>query len=189
MLKSLKLLLFTFLLGLTSQANAVAIAPNAIINEVFSGNTGAYSVTNLSGYQIVAFAVGSNTSVAASTTYRNLWDARVVNEAEWNAGTLYVASPDIHTNNYLYQNYFAGYSRVNLYSLIDDFGIQPGETTGYEFFYTASQPNSSFLAFYQNSNGGIGVISGQATVVPVPGAAVLFGSGLLALTQIKRRKA
>ena len=110
-----------------------------------------------------------------------------MSEAEWNAGTLYFGDPNVNTSDYPFQNYFAGYTRVNAYSVNDDFNIQIGETTGYEFSYLALEPNSSFIALYHN-NGGIGVISGQASVVSVPTAALLFGSGLIALLGFRRHK-
>ncbi len=186
MLTSLKALLILVSLAVSAIANAVVIAPSITITEQFDSNTqtGSYSVNNQSGFQIFAFAVGNNSAYLASQDYYQFWQAANLNENDWNAG-VYFGTPLADTSSYPFQDYFAGYNRVNLYFDVDAPAIENGETTGYKFFYSGILPNSPFAAFYVNNNQ-IGVITGEASVVPIPGAAILFMTGLLGLIRFKK---
>lgn len=186
MTKSLQILFSVVVFCVSSTVNATFSNP-LTVNEIYDSQTqiGAYSVTNNSSFDIFAFAVGSNTSVYATTDYRNFWAANVLDETTWNTGDVYLGHPDLHTANYSFQNYFPGYAVANVYNVIDDFLIQSGETTGYHFFYSALSAASPYIAFYIDGNGNIGAFTGQASV-PAPGAAVLFATGLIGLLRFKK---
>jgi|GEM_PF-7115499 len=193
MLKTFKYLAIASTIVAASSANAVAVfVPPVSITETYNEltQTGSYSVTNISSDEIFAFALGNNVALDATTTYRNHWAARTLTEAEWNQGvylggnyTNFEGGIGFNTSEVPFQNVFAGYSKVNVYSMIDDTNIQPGETTGYEFFYNATQPASPFLVLFNSG----GVSTGQATVVPLPNALMLFATGLLGFIGFKRR--
>ncbi len=73
-----------------------------------------------------------------------------------------------------------------------------GETSGLKIFAVYDFDNETFLAFTSNAGAGSGSTQvgdgtftnpGGSAVVPVPAAAWLFGSGLLGLVGVARRKA
>jgi len=191
MLKTFKFLAIASTIVAASSANAVAFNPIAI-TETYNELThiGSYSVTNHSGDEVFAFALGNNVATDASTTYRNHWSAITLTEAEWNKG-VYLGGNYINleggigfnTSEVPFQNAFPGYTKANVYSMIDDTNILPGETTGYEFFYNATLPASPFLVMFNSG----GVSAGQATVVPLPNALVLFATGLMGFIGYKRK--
>lgn len=193
MLKTFKFLAIASTMAAASSANAVAIFIDPVtITETYNELThvGSYSVTNQSDDEIFAFALGNNVATDASTTYRNHWSAITLTEADWNKGVFlggnYInleGGIGFNTSEVPFQNVFAGYSKVNVYSMIDDTNILPGETTGYEFFYNATLPASPFLVMFNSG----GVRSGQATVVPLPNALMLFATGLLGFIGFKRK--
>lgn len=183
---------FTHIIGLlmlltASSSYAVVALPMVAIDEIFNSSTdkGAYSVTNNSGYELFAFAVGSNSANSAWVDGRSWWAGDNLTESEWNGG-LSFWSLDVNTSQFPYSDYFSGYSSANLYFNFDGQHIQNGETTGYQFFYSATYPASSFVAFYYDSNDVVQTITGQASVVPVPGAAILFASGVLGWLRIRK---
>ena len=71
-----------------------------------------------------------------------------------------------------------------------------GETSGLKVFAVYDFDNESFIAYTSNAAGGSSQVGdgtftnpGGSAVVPVPAAAWLFGSGLLGLVGVARRKA
>ena len=179
--------LFGLILLLTaSSSHAVVALPPVTIDEIFNAGTGvgAYSVTNNSGYELFAFAVGSHNANSAWVEGRSWWSGDNLTESEWNAGVSFW-SLEVNTSQFPYSNYFSGYAKANLYFNFDGQHIQNGETTGYQFFYSAAYPASSFVAFYYDNNE-VKTITGQASVVPVPGAAILFVSGVLGWLRVRK---
>jgi hypothetical protein len=140
MLKTFKFLAIASTIVAASSANAVAIFINPVtITETYNELThiGSYSVTNNSSDEIFAFALGNNVTQDVSTTYRNHWSAITLTETQWNNGVYlggnyinFEGGIGFNTSEVPFQNVFAGYSKVNVYSMIDDTNILPGETTG-----------------------------------------------------------
>lgn len=183
---------FTHLIGFlllltTSSSHAVVALPAVTIDEIFNSSTGdgAYSVTNHSGYELFAFAVGSNSANSAWVNGRSWWTGGNLTESEWNEGISFW-SLDLSTSQFPYSDYFSGYAKANFYYNFDGQHIQNDETTGYQFFYSAAYPDSSFVAFYYDNNNVVQTITGQASVVPVPGTAILFASGVLGWLRIRK---
>lgn len=186
----LAVLLLSF--SLIQNASAITIPPggSAQVDERFNPLTlqGAYSVTNNSNFSLFAVAIGNNTATSALTTRAN-WSAQLVSAALWN-DTLTSIFGNQPSGVLTFDQYFANYLSANVYYTTSGNTIGAGTTTGYEFLYSALTPNSPFVAFYQNANGGIQTFTGIANVnsVPLPAAAWLFASALIGLVgSIKRR--
>jgi len=197
-----KTLSLAMLLVITSNVQAVTINEGW---ESFDPELGygvaEYTVSNNSGSAIYAFVVGNNDATNVWSN-NNGWNSTTIDAFEWN---------DAETNiNYLgaidnpvftsslgkFEDLFTGYSQALMYSFNyfnqkglnanpDAQPIASGSTVG-GFFFTTEELASPFIAI--DINGNI-VGSGEAiNAVPVPAAIWLFGSGLLGLVGIARRK-
>lgn len=187
MIKTLKSVFILCSLFLYYNVQAAVFIPTLTIDETFNASTqtGAYSVNNTSGYDIFAFAVGSNDAITAWTTYRDFWAATTLDQQSWDAG-YYLGSAGVDSVDYDFSNYFSGYSVANVYNRIDDFAIANGENTGFEFFFSARVPASPFVAFYDAGNSQVGVLTGHTSVVPVPSATLLFLSGIIGVFRVRK---
>ncbi len=188
------------LLTLTLITSAlVSGAANAIIiNETFDFTVGEgeFTVTNDSTDGLYAFFVGNDTASGADKSDPTLasWLPTVVSRTQWENGTIGFPTfesvwtpPD--TTTISWDATFGAGTNQALGYWSDGFGEVPqapiaaGTTQGGFIFY-AGIPNSPFIAF--GTNGVIG--QGNTNVVPVPAAIWLFGSGLIGLVGLARRK-
>jgi len=187
----------------TSSAQAVIIEEQwTDYDPLIGGGEAEYTVINDSGSSIYAFFIANDTATNNWST-NNGWDSRNIFASEWD-------SPD-STINYLggvdnpiftaelglFSDLFTGYEQVLMYTFNyynqngldanpDALPIAAGDTVG-GFFFTTEELASPFVAIDQS---GAIVGAGEAVhVVPVPAAVWLFGSGLIGLAGISRRKA
>jgi hypothetical protein len=140
------------------------------------------------------------------------WISASVTRAEWEAGfdfqqgaysvTYYDSESGITwtppvTSSINWDEYFEGESRALIYWTGADYEWEQGEQ-GYAYFgalepggsydgflFVASGPASPFLAF--GSDGTVLLDSGETTLVPIPGAIWLLGSGIFGIVGIRRK--
>ncbi|MFK5947234.1 MAG: VPLPA-CTERM sorting domain-containing protein [Methylococcales bacterium] len=155
-----------------------------------NGN-GAFDITNDTGSDIYGFAVGSNDAVWAYDNSGLGWDADVYDALTWNSGANIELGLNTDTASIgLFSDLFPGFDRAVIYSAnrFEPIPLAVGDTaTGFEF--GTLWLSSPYVTFDQNNNV---IDQGQTThvsAVPVPAAAWLFGSGLVGLAGISRRKA
>lgn len=135
-----------------------------------------FTVTNNSdSLNLVAFSVGNSLGPWVRSSPAN-WEGQAV--YSWN-GTL---DPLLES-----EGYTAGFS----WEVADgdiSYGVAPGGTLG-GFIGESGGPQSSFVAYLEDSEGNQSVFTGETTsVVPIPAAAWLFGTALFGLAGVSRRK-
>ena len=141
---------------------------------------------------IVEFAVGNNDAAGAFIDYGasspppSAWWGNIAWQSE---GQWYVSGGGIGTrdlnwlenvtdfDNYSFAFFYSSYSSGNYGT-----PLNPGLTSGFEG--TTGGPCSPFAAFDTSA----GTITGETTVIPIPAAVWLLGSGLIGLVGLRRRR-
>lgn len=192
-------------MGLSASAQAVSI------NEIYDPFTGEgrFDVFNNSSSGLYMFAV-ANDGVNSSWSNRPDWATGIVQKADWNADALNAINssmapwggeatgwtlPTIGTNSWdgLFGAttnqvvvYLTGFNFYDFAGYADDH-LAPGGASLNEFRFSTNFPASPFVAW--DGNGNI-LAQGNTshTVVPVPAAIWLLGSGLLGLAGVVRRR-
>ncbi len=144
----------------------------------------------------------------------DFWAYAVIDKAIWNGGFDFDTGFMYATTDFTYETYniygdgsaswnilpnttdtfdtyFSGYDRVIVYftsfnadgSVFNNPLQAGGETT--ELFFSAGEAGSPFVVFGKD---GLVIASGEATVVPLPGAAILMGIGLMGIVGIRRKQ-
>lgn len=173
------------------------------IDEYWSGGFGNFAVTNnVADSSLYAFAVANNTIMSTwvgETDWVTTTGYATVSRVAWEAGlnwgttfgTPYNWTPP-NTNTISWNDTFgAEYTQVAMYTTGIDLGegvvldapILFGQTND-QFFFASVVAASPFVAF--GADGAI-LGSGETTVVPLPAAVWLLGSGLLGLAVVARR--
>ncbi len=162
------------------------------IAEIWDDGTVYFAVDNLCYDDISEFAIGNNGAAgtfidygASSPPPSGWWG----NTAWQSEGQWYVSGGGIGTRdlNWL-ENVtdFDNYSSAFFYSSYSSgsYGtpLNTGLTNGFEG--TTGGPCSPFAAFDTSA----GTITGETTVIPIPAAVWLMGSGLIGLVAVRRRK-
>lgn len=198
-------------MGLSASAQAIMVAPVSI-NEIYDPSTGEghFDVFNNSSSGLYMFAV-ANDGVKSSWSNRPDWATGIVQKADWNADALNAINlsmapwtgmaptgwtlPTIGTNSW--DSLFgASTNQVVVYMTgIDFFDVAsyadnhlvPGGASLNEFRFSTNLLASPFVAWDENGNI---LMQGNTseTVVPVPAAIWLLGSGLLGLAGVARRR-
>lgn len=210
LINGLGLLVTTFLLS--GSANAVTIVPNLLVNEVYDPPTGTgyFNVSNSALSEgMYAFAV-ANDYVTYSYSTRPNWYTTIVQKTDWDSsGWEAVTGPGSTPVGWTFpvvgSNSWDGYfgastnqavfyvtgvsTSVGLESgeaVYADDHLAPGASSINEFRFSTMQPASPFVAWTQD---GSVLAQGNTleTVVPVPAAVWLLGSGLLGLIGVARR--
>lgn len=178
-------------------ANASYVPANGItINEAITEPHGEYTVTNGSNAGIYAFFVGNDAEYASvSNQTLGPWNSMVqVTSEDWQKGLVFSGAkswtpPDTTKITWLFGNagYAVGYwsssTPQQMGTTKIGVPIAAGTTQGGFDFSTFTMMDPKFIAFGQN-----GGIIGQGSVVPIPAAAWLFGSGLIGLVALARRR-
>lgn len=191
---------------ITSAVSSGTASAAVIIDETFNAGIGQgeFTVTNNSGEGLFAFFVGNNTATGADKSDPALaaWHPSLVSRTQWENGTIAFPNagrvgllvggnswtpPD--TTTISWDATFGAGTNQALGYWVDGFGEVPQTpladgTTQAGFIFYSALPNSPFIAF--GTNGVIG--QGNTNVVPVPAAVWLFGSGLIALVGVARRR-
>ncbi len=159
------------------------------------GLAGEYQVTNNSDQSIFAFAISNNyaetTPYAQSATASDgepiLWGATIVDATSWDNTTVFDAGYNTVALNTFgsFTDFFNSNDKVFLYSLGEVGLINPGASVTGAFLFEPALLASSGVVF--GSNGGVNTAI-TVSAVPVPAAVWLFGSGLIGLVGIARRK-
>lgn len=208
LMNGLGLLVTTLLLS--GSANAVTIVPNLLVNEVYDSTTGTgyFNVSNsvLSG-GMYAFAV-ANDGVTSSYSTRPNWYTTIVQKTDWDSsgwqavtgpGSMPVGwtFPVVGSNSW--DSYFGASTNQAVFyvtgvsfglssgaTVYADDNLAPGASSINEFQFSTMQLASPFVAWTQD---GSVLAQGDTleTVVPVPAAVWLLGSGLLGLIGVARR--
>ena len=194
MKKSIKSIIF--LIGMATVFSAHAVSISVSYNTTFQ--SGEFTVMNDSASDVFAIFVADNGAIQADKTGDALesWAPRVFTRSQWETGTVYFpdfdsplwTAPD--TTLLSWDNIFgAEYDRGFGY-WTDGFGeveqspIAAGTTQdGFLFYSDTNLPISSWMVYGADS-----IIATNNTVVPVPAAAWLFGSALLGLAGIGRKR-
>ncbi len=185
-----------------SSAQAIIIEERWVAYDPFIGGGEAeYTVTNNAGSSIYAFFVANDRATNVGST-NNGWDSRIIEAFEWDSPESNinflggVDNPVYTTSLGLFDDLFTGYNQALMYTFNyynqngldanpDALPIAVGDTVG-GFFFTTEMLASPFVAIDQN---GTIIGTGEAVnVVPVPAAAWLFGSGLIGLVGVARRR-
>lgn len=186
-----------------SSAQAVIIEEQWLAYDpLIGGGEAEYTVTNDSASSIYAFFVANDNATNVWST-NNGWNSTTIESFEWDnpdSNINYLGGVDnpIYTTSLgLFADLFTGYNQALMYTFNyynqngldanpDALPIAVGDTVG-GFFFTTEELASPFVAIDQNGNI---VGTGNAVhVVPVPAAVWLFGSGLIGLVGVARRKA
>ena len=191
----------------TSVLLSGAVSAAVIIDETFDAGLGQgeFTVTNNSGEGLFAFFVGNETATGADKSDPALaaWRPSLISRAQWETGSIAFPEPsrggpivDVFatwtapdTTTISWDATFGVGTTQALGYWVDGFNEVPQTpiadgTTQAGFIFYAPSPNSPFIAF--GANGIIG--QGNTSVVPVPAAVWLFGSGLLGLAGVARRR-
>ena len=210
-------LLLTVVLASMS-AQAATISPAVTIDETFDAvsGSGQYTVNNNSAPDIYAFAVGNDAAISASGQAGGFggllglgnaeaWDAAVIKRSDWIAGTSVFGNNYASTTNSWtvpdtttlpWDTLFSGFNQIVAYWVVDD-GVQITDISGTTSTPIATGTSASHFSFQSQfaaspfatfGQGGTVTASGNTQVVPVPAAVWLFGSGLLGLVSIGRRR-
>ena len=177
---------------------------------------GEYIVTNNSGEDIYAFFVGNNQATQTDkgdNPLLNSWNSRVITRDVWESGSIpfpvdlflrshHSEDPDDIEPTFPLENawtppvttilswdniFGAGFTQAVGYwsdgfREIPQTHIENGSTEN-GFLFSSPVPASPFIAFGNNGITG----QGTTTVVPLPSAILLFGSGLLGFVGLKRK--
>jgi len=206
--ETIKLALSATLLGLsslllTSQASAAVIIEGGGVTitetetiEIETGTTiGEYQVQNNSSLDLFAIAISNNNGVLPYTNVATAsdgsyigWVAETINASSWDTYVLLdMDYNDLALNSFgLFTDFFAADDNVNLYVWGGESDlINAGASVSGAFLFNPALLASSGLVIGTNgtTNSAIAV-----SAVPVPAAIWLFGSGLLGLVGIARRK-
>ncbi len=161
------------------------------IAEVWDNGTVHFTVNNSLYDNIVEFAVGNNDAGNASINYGasspppSGWWGNIAwqQNNQW-----YVSGGGTGTRDLDWLEYvtdFDNYSFAFFYSSYSsgNYGtpLNTGLTNGFEG--TTGGPCSPFAAFDTSS----GTITGETTVIPIPGAVWLLGSGLIGFVAVRRK--
>jgi hypothetical protein len=157
-----------------------------------------------------AFGFGATRGLAdlIPSELDNLWAASVIRRSSWEANTSVFGkignnatwtAPDTSTAAYNWDTLFgSAFDTIVSYWVVDPdaallgFGghglfstpINSGSSQSH-FFFFSKQANSPFITL---GNDGTVTPSGETTLVPIPATIWLFGSALLGLFRISRRK-
>lgn len=172
---------------------AMTTTDTLIITESFDGLATVEFTVDTTYDDLIGFAAGNNYDFNFAKTTLAGWKGVVavkhaslgwsIPEFTFEAGNPYPISV----------NYNPLPSGFNLSDLNDDraflFYSENGTTplsTGYTegFFGLAFAPASSFVAFRANGD----TITGETSMVPIPGAGILLFSGLISIVSLRRKK-
>ncbi|MGB5439622.1 MAG: VPLPA-CTERM sorting domain-containing protein [Gammaproteobacteria bacterium] len=207
-----------FLLISIPTSAAAAFLPIVTIWETPNATGGTYTISVDStqsdyNWYIDAFAVTASSEVTGTTTDRDDWSADLISIAQWDSGQNYeIEGP----SGGLFPVFSTGAGGVGTFAEV--FGAGPRAAVFWTSYYTANTiganaTSSQFYwldgvpastAFVQVTGGpngteylscpvGVGGSGGECTAletgaIPLPAAAWLFGSGLLGLIGMARRK-
>ncbi len=202
-----KILFSASLLLAVSSAQATIIDENWVTFDDASGTGVAeFAVTNDTATDIFAFIVANDNNPSSSSSDDGAWTSSIVDRFSW-SGTSFIVynggSGDtgvdfIETSSLgTFDELFGTAQQAIIYSFFNYNGNAPGlnaqallaGTTQAGFFFSTEQLASPFVTIGQN---GAIIDTGEtihSSVVPVPAAVWLFGSGLIGLAGIARRKA
>ncbi len=167
----------------------------------------AFAVGNNDASGAFGFGANSFAGLVNPSELNNLWAASVIHKSEWesntsnfgNFGTNAWTVPDTSTAAYDWDTLFgSAFDTIVSYWVVDPdasllgFGgqglfstsINSGSSQSH-FFFESEQAFSPFITL---GNDGTVTASGETTLVPIPAAIWLFGSALLGLFHISRRK-
>lgn len=207
-----------FLTSLSAQALTIADPVTIDETFDPGSGSGSFTVNNVSAPDIYAFAVGNNGAMSASGQGGGLlipslliggpgapeaWGADVIQRSDWDTNSSSFGSgastswsvPD--TSTLAWDSLFGSqFTQIVAYWVVDD-GVTITDISGTisapiatgtsasHFSFQSTFAASPFATFDQN---GSVSATGNTQVVPVPAAVWLFGSGLLGLVGIARRR-
>ena len=174
-------------------ARVVAVViPDLEITELWDGSTVYFTVNNLCYDDIAEFAVGNNgagsawINTSASNHPPDDWWGNIAwqQNNQWYVSGGGIGIRDLNWlenvtdfDNYSFAFFYSSYSSGNYGT-----PLNPGLTSGFEG--TTGGPCSPFAAFDTSA----GTITGETTVIPIPAAVWLLGSGLIGLVGLRRRR-
>ena len=152
---------------------------------------GEYQVTNNSDLDIFAFAVSNNNGVFPYTNNNaliGLWDTNTINVETWYSTIVPDADYNLVSLSSFgdFTDFFNFGDTVLLYFINDGGPIASGSATITDtFMFSPNIPYSTGVVFGTGANGNAAI---AVSAVPVPAAVWLFGSGLIGLVGVARRK-
>ncbi len=192
-------------LGISAPANAEIIQGGGVTIEEINGDinsdiigdfgSGVYNVSNNSDLTLFAFGVVNNNDVFPYTQFATAsdgafitWSSEVVDAFNWGSFEVFDANYNLVALSSFgeFTDFFAPGDSVNFYWGEDTDFINPGASVQDAFFFAPALFASSGVVFGTSSSGVNSAIA--VNPVPVPAAIWLFGSGLLGLAGIARRR-
>ena len=193
-LASALILISLSMVSAQATADVVLQGGGVTITETDDGlGGGEYIVDNGSASGIFGFGVSNNTTNSVSTGFAFasdgvliLWDSAIVSETNWATHTIInpLTFNEVTLGSFgAFTDFFETGDSVNFYSFGETGIINPGASVNGAFFFSPDTLESSAVVF--NVGGGATALT---SVVPVPAAVWLFGSGLVGLIGVARRK-
>ncbi len=187
------------ILGLvvSAPANAEIIQGGGVTIEEINGDIGdgVYNVSNNSDLTLFAFGVVNNNNVFPYTQFATAsdgaiitWSSDVVDAFNWGSFEVFDANYNLVALSSFgeFTDFFAPGDSVNFYWGEDTEFLYPGASVQDAFLFAPGLLASSGVVFGTSNSGANSAIA--VNPVPVPAAVWLFGSGLLGLAGVARRR-
>lgn len=158
-------------------------------------DAGDYGVTNGNTNVMFGFAISNNSTTSVMSQFVNasdgagiFWDSNIIDQNSWNTSSL--LDPNFNsvplTSLGAFTDFFNAGDSVNIYSATESELLNAGASVSGAFLFFPAILESSGVAF--TFDGANTQAVALTSAVPLPAAVWLFGSGLIGLIGVARRR-